>query len=106
MVKQSPLRRLWCITAWLVMWQLVVVQALAASPELHECCHEHSQLPSHECAVTLMLQGGYAEVLPDIVPVELSAEPPSAMVALPVAIENEAAHFTGEIIAQAPPRGP
>lgn len=106
MVKQSPLKRLCCITAWLVMWQLVVVQALAASPELHKCCHEHSQPPSHECAVTLMLQGGYAEVLPDIVPVELSSEPPSAMVALPVAIENEAAHFMGEIIAQAPPRGP
>jgi hypothetical protein len=106
MVKNLLFRRLWLFTAWLVMTQLVYVQFMAASPELHECCHEHSQLPSHECAVTLMLEGGYAEVLPDIIPVEVSAQPPSGLVALSVAIENDAAHSTGDIVAHAPPRGP
>lgn len=106
MPKHRSPRRFWHITAWLVMWQLFVVHAMAASPELHESCHDHSHHPAHECAVTLMLQGGYAEVLPDIVPVEIRSEPPSLWVALPVAIENEPSHLIGGVLAHAPPRGP
>lgn len=106
MLKPPPLRRLWQLTAWLALWQVVTVQAMAASPELHECGHEHSRQPDHTCAVTLVLQGAYEEVLPDIVPVELSCQPPSTLEAQAVAIENEAARPIGETLAHAPPRGP
>jgi len=88
------------------MWQLMVMYAMAASPELHECCHEHSQDPGHECAVDLILQGGCTEVLPDIVPVDVTCEPPQVVVVLRLGNPSDAAGSVSGVLADAPPRGP
>lgn len=106
MAKQAPLRRFWKITAGLLMWQLLVVYAMAASPEIHECCHEHSQNPAHTCVVDLILQGGWPEELPDITPVDLTSEPPQVLVVLPVKNPGDGIGSPCGILADAPPRGP
>jgi hypothetical protein len=106
MIKQAPLRRIWKITAGLVMWQLLVVYAMAVSPELHECCHEHSQDPGHKCAVDLILQGGYPEVLPEIVPADLTVEPPQMAVGFSSRNHARACESVCGILSDAPPRGP
>ena len=106
MANPRTLRRFWSTTAIVVMVQLIVVQAMAASAALHEHCHDHAHEPEHECAVTLMLQGGYDKVTPDIVPVDCHPEPPLVVVELPAAILTESAHFIGGVLAHAPPRGP
>jgi len=100
-------RRFWALTAIAVLLQLIVVQAMAASGELHKRCHDHADEPGHECAVTLMLQGGYDEVVPDIVPVDVTIpEPPQMPVLAPKASDVEPAHLVGGVLAHAPPRGP
>lgn len=106
MAHSRTLRRFWSLTAIVVMVQLIVVQAMAASAALHEHCHDHSHEPAHECAVTLMLHGGYDQVSPDILPVDHHPESPQVPVDLAVAIEAEPSHGFGGVLAQAPPRGP
>lgn len=88
------------------MWQLLVAYVMAASPELHECCHEHSQAPTHECVVDLILQGGWPEELPDITPVDLTSEPPQVLVVLPANKPSDGTHPLCRILADSPPRGP
>lgn len=88
------------------MWQLLWVYAMAASPELHECCHEHSRAPSHECVVDLILQGGWPEVLPEITPVDLTSEPPQVEVVVPIGNPPHGIGAPCGILADAPPRGP
>lgn len=85
---------------------MIVVYAMAASPEFHECCHEHSQDPSHECAVDLILQGGCTEVRPDIVPVDLTSGPPLLVVFSPMRNLSEVTHLVCGVLADSPPRGP
>ena len=70
------------------MWQLLWVYAMAASPELHECCHEHSRAPSHECVV------------------DLTSDPPQVVVLLPVKNPGDGIGSACRILADAPPRGP
>lgn len=106
MTKARPIRRFWILTAWVVMFQLGFVQAMAASSALHEHCHDHAHDPAHECAVTLMLHGGYQNTLPDIVPVTVVPEPPDVPVHAPQPCDITPAHFAGGVLAQAPPRGP
>ena len=89
-----------------VMLQLIVAQVMAASGAFHEKCHGHSHDPAHECVVTLMLGGGYHEVIPDIVPVNLIPEQPHVPVLAPKAMDTVPAHLVGGVLAHAPPRGP
>ena len=89
-----------------VMMQMLVLQAMAASGELHKHFHNHCDEPGHECAVTLMLNGGYDSELPDIVPVDLISEPPDVPVRVLIAVDIEPSHLAGGVLAHAPPRGP
>jgi hypothetical protein len=101
-------RRFWALTTLVVMVQLIVAQAMAASGALHQHFHDHDHDEGHhhECVVTLMLHGGYNEVVPDIVPVEIKSEPPQLPVPAPKASDVEPFHLVGGVLAHAPPRGP
>lgn len=99
-------RLLGSLVTLVVMLQLLVVQALAASPDLHEHCHGHDHEPGHPCMVTLMLHGGYQAEMPDIAPVDCCPEPPEVPVQLPVAVRIGPSHLAGGVLAHAPPRGP
>jgi hypothetical protein len=103
-----PLRRFWKFTALVVMIQLLVAQAMAASGELHDHFHDHSDDHDHghECVVTLMLQGGYENVKPDIVPVTIHSEAPDVPVLAPKTGDALPGHLVGGVLAHAPPRGP
>jgi hypothetical protein len=106
MFRIRQLRSFCALTAIVVMAQLLVVQAMAASGELHERLHHHAGEPGHECAVTLMLGGGYDTVVPDVVPVDFVQEQPPLMVDVPAAVDSEPGHLVGGVLAHAPPRGP
>jgi len=106
MLKFLSLRRLCEITTLLVIFQLAFAQAMAASPEFHHACEGHSGDPGHECLVTMMLNGGYALVIPDIEPVDTSPETPPAEVVSLSGIDLLPSHLTGGVLAHAPPRGP
>ncbi len=101
-----PLRHFWILTAVVVMIQLGLVQVMAASGAFHKDCHDHADDPAHECAVTLMLHGGYQNTLPDIVPVVVVPELPAVPLAAPKPCDITPAHLVGGVLAQAPPRGP
>lgn len=99
-------RSLQLLVTVIVMLQLMVVQAMAASGELHKHLHDHADESDHECAVTLMLSGGYDTVVPDIVPVEFVPEQPPLAVNVPHAADSVPSHLVGGVLAHAPPRGP
>jgi hypothetical protein len=101
-----PYRWFWVLTVVVVMFQLIVVQAMVASPTLHDHCHDHSHEPDHACAVTLILSGGYDCSVPDIVPVTISTETPDVPVSAPTTAATVAGHLLRWILAHAPPRGP
>ncbi|GAA5117651.1 hypothetical protein GCM10023212_06820 [Luteolibacter yonseiensis] len=86
--------------------QLIVAQAMAANPSLHDHCHGHSHEPDHTCLVTLIQCGGYDCSLPDIVPVTISTATPDVPVSLPLSGEIVPSHLLTSVIADAPPRGP
>ena len=102
----SGFRRFCSFTALVVILQMLVLQAMAASGELHKHFHDHADEPGHECAVTLMLIGGYDSELADIVPVDVVSEPPDVPVRILAALVIAPSHLAGGIMAQAPPRGP
>lgn len=106
MIRTRSFKRLWQLTAMVVMLQLIVAQVMAASGSFHEQCHEHADDPAHECVVTLMLGGGYSQVVPDIVPVDVVSEPPRVPVLAPKAVDTVPSHLAGGVLAHAPPRGP
>ena len=100
-------RRLGFLTAIVVLAQMLVVQAMAASGAFHKCMHEHAGELGHECAVTLLMDGGYDIVAPEITPVEAASEPPPApplVVSKPA--DSTPSHLVGGVLAHAPPRGP
>jgi hypothetical protein len=99
-------RWFWILTAVVVTLQLIVVQAMAASPSLHDQCHGHSHEPDHTCIVTLIQGGGYDCSVPDIVPVTIATEPPDVPVSVPTKAEIVPCHLLGSVLADAPPRGP
>ena len=94
------------LTAIVVLAQLLLVQAMAASGALHKRCHDHAGEADHECAVTLMLSGGYDIVAPDIVPVDAKTPLPPEPVAIASFHVAVPAHLIGGVLAHAPPRGP
>jgi hypothetical protein len=89
-----------------VILQLMVIQAMAASADLHHRLHPHSDDHSHHCVVTLMQSGGYDVVVPDKAPVDFIPEPPDMTVAGPVERDVEPSHLSGGVLAHSPPRGP
>lgn len=106
MHKPAAISRFWIFTAFVVLIQLAVVQAMVVSGSFHKCCHDHADEPGHECAVTLVLSGGYINVAPDVVPVTIVSEIPDVPVLAPNARNVEPAHLVGGVLAHAPPRGP
>jgi hypothetical protein len=102
----SPFRRLCAFTTLVVILQMLVLQAMAASGELHHHFHNHAEEPEHQCAVTLMISGGYDSELPDIVPVHVTTEPPDVPVWLLSAVNFAPSHLVGGVMAHAAPRGP
>ena len=102
----SPFRRFCAFTTLVVILQMLVLQAMAASGEFHQHCHNHTEEPEHQCAVTLMISGGYASELPDIVPVNVAAEPPDVPVWILPAVNFAPPHLVGGVMAHAAPRGP
>ncbi|MES2660933.1 MAG: hypothetical protein V4689_20065 [Verrucomicrobiota bacterium] len=101
-----PLRGFWKFTAIVVTFHLVVAQAMAVSGSLHKHFHDRCDEPGHECVVTLMLQGGYENVAPDIVPVMILSEAPDVPVLAPKTGDCLPFHLVGGVLAHAPPRGP
>ncbi len=102
----SRIRPIRCFCVFVMIAQLFVVQAMAASGGLHRRFHDHADDQSHECAVTMMLAGGYASVVPDIVPVEYVPEQPPSVVIAPRAVDSVPSHLVGGVLAHSPPRGP
>ena len=100
------IKRIWLLTAIVVLVQLFVVQVMAASGELHKRFHDHADEPEHVCAVTLMLSGGYDMVTPDIVPVDVETPQPPDPVASATGHIPVPSHLIGGVLAHAPPRGP
>ena len=94
------------LTAMVVTLQLIAAQAMAASPSLHEQCHDHSHLPDHTCVVTLILSGGYDCSVPDIVPVTIATEKPDVPVSISLPAGIVPSRLLGSVLADAPPRGP
>ena len=99
-------RNFWQLTALVLLLQLVVLNAMAASGALHKRCHDHADDPGHECAVTLMLHGGYDQVTATITPVDVCVGPPQMPVDSVIAIDRVPSHLVGGVLAHAPPRGP
>ena len=106
MAIQSRFQRLCAITAFVVMLQMLVLQVMAASGSLHKHFHHHADEPEHECAVTLMISGGYDSVLPDILPVDVASEPPDVPVWILATVNFAPSRRVGGVMAHGPPRGP
>jgi hypothetical protein len=104
--RNSTVRRIYFITAFVVMLQLLVLQAMAASGGLHNDLHDHADESDHECAVTLMLHGGYDVQLPDLVPLNIIPEPPVVPVSVHITLDLVPSLLDGGVLAEAPPRGP
>ncbi len=102
----SPLKRFWTLAALVVLAQLLVVQAMAASGAFHKCLHDHADEQGHECVVTLMLDGGYDTVAPDIIPVVTDSKPPLPPLMVSKPADSTPSHLVGGVLAHAPPRGP
>lgn len=106
MLKLRQLKKLWTLAAFAVLAQLLIAQAMAASSALHECLHDHAGEQGHECVVTLMLDGGYDTVAPDIIPVVTDSEPPPPPRVISKPADSTPSHLVGGVLAHAPPRGP
>jgi hypothetical protein len=106
MALSTPIKRFWALTALVVLVQLLVVQAMAASGAFHQCLHDDADDQGHECAVNLMLQGGYDTVTPDVIPVTIDSVPPSAPPVVSISADFTPGHLVGGVLAHAPPRGP
>ena len=106
MALPTKLKRLWKLAALVVLVQLLVVQVMAASAAFHQCVHDHSGEPGHDCVVSLMLHGGYDTVAPDILPVEVAPGPAPEPQVVSIPADSTPSHLVGGVLAHAPPRGP
>ena len=106
MIRNRHIRTFWQLAAIVLMLQMIIAQLMVANDLFHKECHHDAQDPAHECIVTLMMDGGYFNVMPDVMPVKVTSEPPSAAVVKPQPVNAEPAHLVGGILAHAPPRGP
>lgn len=92
--------------ALVVIFQLLVLQGMAADSDLHHSLHSHSGDSDHQCVVTEMLCGGYDIAIPNAIPVEFIPEPPVVAVLGPIERDAGPSHLADGVIAHAPPRGP
>lgn len=106
MILNRHIRRLWQLAAIVLTLEMIVAQVMFANALFHKECHHDAEDPAHECIVTMMMDGGYFNVMPDIMPVKVTSDPPSAAVLKPQSVNVEPAHLVGGILAHAPPRGP
>jgi hypothetical protein len=106
MSKPSSFRPFRAVTALVVIFQLLVLQGMAASCDLHHTLHPHSDDSDHQCVVTQMQCGGYDISVPDVVPVEFIPVPPQVAVLGPIERDASPSHLAEGLIAHAPPRGP
>jgi hypothetical protein len=106
MALSTPIKRFWALTALVVLVQLLVVQAMAASGAFHKCLHDEADDQGHECVVNLMLEGGYDTVTPEVIPVTIDSVPPSAPPVVSISADFTPVHLVGGVLAHAPPRGP
>lgn len=106
MAPPSSFKRFWSLTALLVLVHLLVGQAMTASGAFHKCLHDHAGEHGHECVVTLMLEGGYDTVAPEVTPVQVVADPPVYPSAVSIPVVSVPGHLVGGVLAHAPPRGP
>ena len=106
MINRGRKKHFYQFLAILLVLQLVVLNAMAASGALHKRCHDHADDPAHECAVTMILHGGYDQASPTITPVDVVSESPSMLVKFAIAINLVPAHLVGGVLAHAAPRGP
>ena len=71
---------------------MLLLNALAASPTLHELIHKDADRASHTCSVTLFAHGQVASVsgeVPVVVPLALIETTPSIIFSVPgTAIQN------------------
>lgn len=96
------------ILALILLVQVTLVQAMAASSHLHHECHHDSHDHDHQCEVTLWLQTGGGEIaapvtLPVVAIVELSTP---ALAHASKEIFLSPPQFIGGISAHSPPRAP
>lgn len=106
MIIRERKRTFWQLLAIVLVLQMLVLNAMATSSALHKRCHDHADDPAHECAVTMILHGGYDQVAPTITPVDVVSEAPPLAVPFALAINLVPAHLVGGVLAHAAPRGP
>ncbi len=106
MIRNRHIRRLWQLTAIVLMLEMIVAQVMAANALFHKECHNDADDPAHECMVTLMMDGGICNVMPDIIPVKVTSEPPLGAMPAPKSVNDVSSHLVGGVLAHAPPRGP
>ncbi|MEO8615037.1 MAG: hypothetical protein ABI600_07850 [Luteolibacter sp.] len=101
---QTRWLRLFAPVVWLAIIQVFVISVMAASPELHECCHSGSHDSGHQCLAT-DFQAGSIDltvitpiVAPDFLPVAAGVVIVSAEVrhVLPH-------HLCGSLLVHGPP---
>ncbi len=92
--------------AVVILSQFILMQAMAASPSLHEDCHHHHHEEPKTCVVDLMLNGGYGIHVPSDMYVRLSAETPAPVPVVTAPSEIDPCHLICGLQAHAPPRGP
>jgi hypothetical protein len=90
----------------LLLLQLILLQAMAASPSLHDDCHHHHDDEPKTCVIDLMLHGGYGSHIPSAIPVGVS---PASEISISIASVPKRiipSNLLGERLLSAPPRGP
>lgn len=93
--------------AALILSQLVLCMFMAASPSLHEDCHNHDHdHGNNECVVEIMLSGGYGFNLPSVTPVDVTPLRPLPDASVTAPVKSIPGHLIGLLLTYAPPRGP
>jgi len=95
------------LVAGVVLFQFVLMLAMASSERLHHKLHHHAGEEDHQCEVTLIHHGGVEEPLPPLtsMPADVACALPDVLVP-PPRVTISAAHLRGGVLAQSPPRGP
>ncbi len=80
------------VTALLLAMLVLLLDAMAACPALHELIHHDADKPGHECAVTLFAHGNVDSVTVEISPAAptclIMAAPPVVFSIFAPSIEN------------------